>query len=60
MKNQITILALSILITSLSAPFARSAERKAGSPGGHFKFPHLWPGQIPPPTVVETLNSYAS
>jgi hypothetical protein len=22
--------------------------RERESPGGHFKFPHLWPGQIPP------------
>jgi len=25
-----------------------SALRVDNGPGGHFKFPHLWPGQIPP------------
>ncbi len=23
-------------------------------PGGHLKFPHSWPGQIPPPSGGET------
>ena len=28
-------------------------------PGGHFNFPHLWPGQIPPPDRGGTDNDYA-
>lgn len=29
------------------------------SPGGHLKFPHLWPGQIPPVDSDGTVCVYA-
>ena len=28
-------------------------------PGGHFKFPHLWPGQIPPGERQEWMDCYS-
>ena len=28
---------------------AVAASTPVPDPGGHFKVPHLWPGQIPPP-----------
>ena len=32
----------------LAPPFETTVLGVVVSPGGHFKFPHLWPGQIPP------------
>jgi len=33
---------------------ALSEKPKAQVPGGHFKFPQLWPGQIPPGATAGT------
>ena len=37
----------------------RHAEMGKGSPGGHFKFLHLWPGQIPPVEDDRTGEFYS-
>ena len=34
--------------TETSSHLAHPKYRPDIDPGGHFKFPHLWPGQIPP------------
>lgn len=33
--------------------------RVLAAPGGHLNFPHLWPGQTPPPDVTGRMDGYS-
>jgi len=37
----------------------RNVEALTPNPGGHLKFPHPWPGQIPPVDIDGTALVYA-
>jgi hypothetical protein len=49
---------LALSATQKDGPSIRSLVRDANvtiSPDGHFKFPHLWPGQLPPVDLIVTM-----
>lgn len=47
------------LVAATRGTFDACSRYYRGSPGGYLNFPHLWPGQTPPPGDGGTRDDYA-
>lgn len=58
LEHRVRVHEQQLTIERLKIQLARLRRWKFGrsSPGGHRKFPHLWPGQSPPPVCGGTVG----